>query len=94
MYLEVYRQVVILYRIGCIPRYRLNILILAFAISNAMYNWMMISMLSRAFSQLPYSEKKDMTISESPILYMVIPCYNERTFFQSHAICSNRRWIG
>ena len=77
MYREVYRQVVILYRIGCIPRYRLNILILAFAISNAMYNWMMISMLSRAFSQLPYSEKKDMTISESPILYMVIPCYNE-----------------
>lgn len=42
-----------------------------------MYNGMMISMLSRAFSQLPYSEKKDMTISESPILYMVIPCYNE-----------------
>ena len=77
MYREVYRQVVILYRIGCIPRYRLNILILAFAISNAMYNGMMISMLSRAFSQLPYSEKKDMTISESPILYMVIPCYNE-----------------
>ena len=77
MYREVYRQVVILYRIGCIPRYRLNILILAFAISNAMYNGMMISMLSRAFSQRPYSEKKDMTISESPILYMVIPCYNE-----------------
>ena len=77
MYREVYRQVVILYRIGCIPRYRLNILILTSAISNAMYNWMMISMLSRAFSQLPYSERKDMTMSESPILYMVIPCYNE-----------------
>lgn len=77
MYREVYRQVVILYRIGCIPRYRLNILILASAISNAMYNGMMISMLSRAFSQLPYSERKDMTMSESPILYMVIPCYNE-----------------
>ena len=37
----------------------------------------MTLMLSRASSQLPYSERNDMTTNETPVLYMVIPCYNE-----------------